>query len=296
MNVSHTEMETSAARMLSVRVPENVYRTYEQIQIFYGVKQSDLVRMAPLLFVLTAEDSLERRRKEVEQRKGALRSKMNEEWNWLAGELQAIEEERVALTDNEVPGRKFVEHLQDLARKVASATEMEIEIEDTASGLPHYSIFQRQFLQQAASEIANEVREAEIDTLLSPDAHNQYDPKLLAVASTKVGVEQLDNKQKQAVREEFKRALKLRKEFIQSHSDDAVGQAAREVATNMVRPEEVSALLEQIDSKDVPEIPRRYDGPLLAISRKKLGKPLNSSEKSQVRKLFRDALKKIAND
>ena len=88
----------------------------------------------------------------------------------------------------------------------------------------------------------------------------------------------------------------MRQEFIQNHADDQLRQAAYEVARSM-GPKAADALLKQIDSGDVLEIPRRHDGRLLAISRTKLGKILNTNEKSAVRRLFRDALKSIpAND
>ena len=288
--------QENVSRILSVRVPGNVYRAYEQIDESYGVKQSELVRMAPLLFLLLAERSLARRWQEISEREKTLPSPQDPSWDW--NEFRDIDRERTAVSNNEVLGQKFVQHLRELTEEIHNTDAVSAgDIDETADGLLQYTIFQKELLRKAAHEIADKVPEHQIDSLLQPGADNHYDGQLLSVASKNLGIDELENRQKGEVRQNFRDALKMRQEFIQNHADDQLRQAAYEVARSMVRPEDAGNLLKQIDSGDGLEVPRRYDGRLLAISRTKLGKTLNTDEKSAVRKLFRDALKSIpAND
>ena len=284
--------QDSTSHILSVRVSGNVYRAYEQLDQTYGVKQSELVRMAPLLFLLLAEGSLARRRKEASEREKAFRSRQDLDWDW--NEIRDIDREKTAVSNNEVLGQKFVQHLRELAQNVHNTDAIAAsDIGETADGLPQYTIFQKELLRKAAHEIADKVPERDIGSLQQPGADNPYDGQLLATASKNLGVDELEDRQKSEVRRTFRDALKMRQEFIQNHSDDQLRQAAYEVARSMVRPEDVDNLLKQISSGDVLEIPRRHDGKLLAISRTKLGKTLNSDERSRVRTLFRQALESI---
>ena len=284
--------QDNTPHILSVRVPGNVYRAYEQVDQSYGVKQSELVRMAPLLFLLLAESSLARRWKETSEREKALRSRQDSDWDW--NEFRDIDRERTAVSNNEVLGQKFVKHLQELAKDIHNTDAIAAgDIGETADGLLHYTIFQKDLLRKTAHEIADKVPERDIDSLQQPGADNPYDGQLLAVASKNLGVDELEDRQKSEVRQTFRDALKMRQEFIQNHSDDQLRQAAYEVARSMVRPEDADNLLKQISSGDVLEIPRRYDSRLLAISRTKLGKTLSSKERSMVRTLFQEALESI---
>ncbi|MDE0112072.1 MAG: hypothetical protein OXN84_07290 [Albidovulum sp.] len=289
-----TQDEENAPRILSVRVSENIYRAYEQIQMRYAVKQSDLIRMAPLLLVLLAEGNLARRQKEVRKWEAALRSGQEIDWN----KFRKIDRERTAIENNEILGRGFINHLRDLAGEAGREDVINpTDIEEAEDGLPKYLIFQKQVLRQAAHEIADKVSLNEIPSLIS-DADNPYDGQLLAVSGKKLG-KALNDRQKEEVRHRFKEALEIRgalgKHEMPTNDPSGVElrEAAYEVARNRVRPEDIQILLGQIGSEEIPEIPRRYDGQLLAISRKKLGKPLNLGEKATVRKLFHEALKTI---
>lgn len=289
--------EHSTARILSVRISENIYRAYEQIQVHYAIKQSDLIRMAPLLLVLVAEGSLAHRRNEVRKWEESLRSNQEIDWN----EFRRIDRAKTEVENNEVLGQSFIEHLRNLASAASNREVIDpTEINEAEDGLPKYSIFQTQMLRQAAHEIADKVPPDEIPGLMSLDADNPYDGQLLAASRKKLG-KILNGDQKDEVRDQFKMALGIKKALqepktFQNTSDDSfleLQEAAYEVARDRVRPEDIENLLEQIGLGETPEIPRRYDGQLLAISRKKLGKPLNLSEKSTVRKRFREALKTI---
>ena len=267
-----------ASRILSVRVTENIYCCYEQIQMLYAIKQSDLIRMAPLLLVLLAEGNLAQRRKKVREGEKELRSKQEIDWN----KFREIDRERIAIENNEVLGRSFIDYLRELAIKANSKDE--IHINEADDGLPEYLIFQKQLLQQAAAEIADRVSQNsphEIPNIVQR-VDNRYDGQLLAVSRKKLGKE-LNSDQKSKVREQFINALSIRKGFDEEKSEDGeLQKAANEVARNSVLSEDIDSVLQQIGLEGIPNIPPRYDGKLLAISRKNLGKPLNAGEKSKV--------------
>jgi len=279
------------SRVISVRVPVWVYEAYEQIQVVYNVKQSELLRMSPLLFLLLAEKNLNERQGKLNDWEKKLKGSGPFDWDWT--EIREIDQERLAVSNNEVLGKKFVDTLKDLAKNVHNSDAISPEKIELEKGevVPKYSIFQHQTLRQVATEIAALVRKDEIDNILNRE-DNRYDLQLLAASGKKLGL--LDDKQKQAVRDEFFFALETRKEFGIKNQDDTTAslddllwEAAFEVARNIVHPNDVKGLLKQIREGGVPH---RYDSWLFTKSRQKIGRPLRAKEKSLIRDRFRAIL------
>ena len=278
------------SRVVSVRVPAWVFQAFEQIQVIYNVKQSELIRMTPLLFLLLAEKNLSERQKELDDWEKKLKKSGPFDWDWA--EIRGIDQERVAVNNNEVLGKKFLETLREMAAKnvhnkdAIKDPDKDIKLEE-GDVVPRYVIFRDQTLRQIATEIASIVPEREIEGICNQE-ENRFDPQLLAAAGKKLGY--LDAEQKKILREEFKNALKTRLRFdIKNRDDetasvdDLLGEAAYEVARNMVRPRDVPNILEQVREGGVPH---RYDSWLLTKARKKLGRPLREAEKSRIREKF----------
>ena len=296
-----------ASRVLSVRVPETIYRAYEQIQANYNFNQTDLVRIAPLLLVLLAEGRLAGLRKEVAKKEKKIQELQEaQKISWTSKEFQEkydeFQAEKIALNDYELKG-DFIHLCRELAEKTDNKDVIDPKnIQPGKGDLPEYRIYQIQLLRQAAQEIVNEkVAPEEVQDLKIP-FNNPYDGQLLCVGAKKLGKEQLDDEEKDTLRQEFQQALAMRQEFhgwtTDNKTDEAsisekLKDATYEFVCDRVRLEDVSDLLFQIGSKDPPVIPRRYDGQLLAISRGKIGKPLNAREKAEVRRIFREALRKF---
>ena len=78
------------------------------------------------------------------------------------------------------------------------------DIDETADGLLQYTIFQKQLVRKATHEIDDKVSEHQIDSLLPPGAVNPYDGQPLSVASKNLGIDELENRQKGEVRQNFR--------------------------------------------------------------------------------------------
>ena len=296
-------MSTTPERILSVRITDSVYYAYEQARQFYAIKQSDIVRMAPLLLVLAAEGSLAQRRKAIDEMENKVRTEIQESNNIdcdrITDRLKEIKKEKTSVGNNEIQGQQFIDFLRGMA-KVADNEDVvkpdDIR-KDEENGLPGYIIFKKRVLRETAQDyVADKIPRNEISDLLQKiddEAFNKHDPRLLAAAGQKLG-RPLDENQKTYLREQFEEALHVQEAIghLDTGKDNALRQVAAQIA-RMVPLDQIAELLKQIGDDDPPKVPRRYDGRLLAVARRKLRKPLKLSEKSEIRNHFREALSTI---
>lgn len=62
---SHSQAPSGRERQLNVRIPTDTHNAFTTVSLRYGVALSDIVGLAPLLFLIVAERSLTKRRKRM---------------------------------------------------------------------------------------------------------------------------------------------------------------------------------------------------------------------------------------
>ena len=275
-----------ADALLSVRVAKDVQEAYSLVRDHYGINQSELVRMAPLLLVLLAERKFTERRREFNRAKESLRG------NPSAPEILKIFQENYL----EPRGPHFVEHLRDLAEDLDDIGKDAVRVEDIdleRDGFPRYRLFhsiqeqQNEITDQAALKraAADTARKFVKDASAVPQNDSSpipaaYDGPLLAIAREQLG-KFLTEEQKTKLRQLFKDVVHGKTSNDEPPSDhECLEQAALEVARMI--PSDLYL--------DEGYIPPQFDGRLLAIARAQLGKHLTLEQKVEARRLLRERI------
>lgn len=270
--------------LLSVRVDEDVQESLNLVQDFYEINSSELVRMAPLLLALVAEGYFKDRREHFK--------KIAADHSLTPKMLNILKKDVL-----NIRGGGFVEYIKNEAKNLRDKEEQlaisdkDIEL-DKNNNLPRYKLFTN--LKDIATDtlFKNECKPVIEETLAAigqdidasepwdDSPTTRHDPILLSKAGHKFGY--LDERQKEMLREEFKRALlSSRTENKSPLEKKLMEEAADEVIHNMK-----SMGLESLDDRFIPP---RYDGMLLYLARIKLDvKRLTPQQKVQVRDLLKN--------
>ena len=275
-----------ADALLSVRVTKDVQEAYSLVRDHYGVNQSELVRMAPLLLVLLAEGKFTERRIDFNRARESLRG------NPEAPEMLKIYQENYL----KPRGPHFIEHLRSLAEKLDDIGKDAVRVEDIdveRDGFPRYRLFHS--IQEQQNEItdqavlkrvaADTARKFVKDRSIVPQDDNSpipaaYDGPLLAIAREQLG-KFLTVAQKAKLRQLFR-------EVVHGETSGDEPPSAHECLERAAR--EVARMIPSASDLDEGYIPPQFDGRLLAIARAQLGKHLTSEQKVEARRLLRERI------
>ncbi|MXZ49863.1 MAG: hypothetical protein F4073_07375 [Rhodobacteraceae bacterium] len=265
--------------MSGVKVSREVQESYNLIQDLYDVNPSDLVRMAPLLLALIAEQKFKDSRKELE----GLENSVSQNFY-----------EKILEKETSVRGSEFVEYLRDLADQL-DATGKEMVSKDNIhldpkENLPRYQLYHKGKVRVTLKKVAtNAARTLNISTedirgnknaSLSPIYHRP----LMAMARDELGSLLSDDQKKELI-DFFRKAVTANQHKVPQESQ-FLERAAEHLISEMSDDEIKDLNLEN------EYIPWKYDRLLLVYARSLHDRPrLTLRQKNKVRECFRELIR-----